>query len=73
MFYLTERSVTANQANAVLNETAELSMSPSMCTPMAELPHQREAVFSQADLWNMQKHMKTIHVTDRFPRTWEGL
>lgn len=73
MFYLTERCVTANKTNQVLNETANLSMNPSMRTPMAELPHQREAVFSQADLWNMQKHMKTIHVTDRFPRTWEGL
>ncbi|MBI2282201.1 MAG: hypothetical protein HYU71_00670 [Bacteroidetes bacterium] len=73
MFYLTERSATANKATTVLNETADLTMSPSMCIPMVELPHQREAVFSQADLWNMQKHMKTIHVTDRFPRTWEGL
>ncbi|MCA6451317.1 MAG: hypothetical protein IM584_13780 [Chitinophagaceae bacterium] len=73
MYYLTERCVTANKTNAVLNETADLSTNPSMCTSMTELPHQREAVFSQADLWNVQKHMKAIHVTDRFPRTWEGI
>jgi hypothetical protein len=31
-----------------------------------------ESVFCQADLWNLQKQMRRIHVTDRFPRTWEG-
>lgn len=31
-----------------------------------------ESVFCQADLWNLQKQMRKIHVTDRFPRTWEG-
>lgn len=30
------------------------------------------SVFCQADLWNLQKQMRRIHVTDRFPRTWEG-
>jgi hypothetical protein len=33
----------------------------------------RETVFCQADLWKVHRQMRTIHVTDRFPRTWEGL
>lgn len=38
-----------------------------------ESSHQNdESVFCQADLWNLQKQMRRIHVTDRFPRTWEG-
>ncbi len=32
-----------------------------------------QSVFCQADLWNLQKRMRRIHVTDRFPRTWEGV
>ncbi len=30
-----------------------------------------EQVFCQADLWKVHKQIRTIHVTDRFPRTWE--
>jgi hypothetical protein len=32
----------------------------------------QETVFSAADLWNLQRNQKTIHVTDRLPRTWEA-
>jgi len=30
-------------------------------------------VFCQADLWNIQRQRRTKHVTERLPRTWEGL
>ena len=29
-------------------------------------------VFCQADLWKIQRQMRTKHVTERLPRTWEG-
>lgn len=70
MYYLTERSVMAF--------TPSKNLTPST-TPLSPLTaerspekNERHAVFSQVDLWNLEKHMKTIHVTDRFPRTWEG-
>lgn len=70
MYYLTERSVMANDKNRVLAVTADrliASFREEVCVETG-----KEAVFTQVDLWNLQKQMKTIHVTDRFPRTWEG-
>ena len=71
MYYLTERSVMANEPETVLEQHEHhlYITAPSETMEAAE----KETVFSQADLWNLQKHMKTIHVTDRLPRTWEGL
>jgi hypothetical protein len=71
MYYLTERSVMANESNTVFAEIAGQLNNPSTEIICAENGH--EVVFSQVDLWNLQKQMKTIHVTDRFPRTWEGI
>lgn len=71
MYYLTERSVMANDMNTVFAETADPFTSQSMVNESVD--EEKEAVFSHVDLWHLQKNMKTIHVTDRFPRTWEGL
>lgn len=71
MYYLTERSVMANDKSRVLAVTEDRLIAPFRKDACEET--EKEAVFSQADLWNLQKHMKTIHVTDRFPRTWEGM
>lgn len=71
MYYLTERSVMANDKSRVLAATTNRLIAP--CRKDVCVEKEKEAVFSQADLWNLQKHMKTIHVTDRFPRTWEGI
>lgn len=70
MYYLTERSVMANDKSRVLAVMAERWIAPSRENVCVEM--EKEAVFTQVDLWNLQKHMKGIHVTDRFPRTWEG-
>ncbi|HEY1020223.1 MAG TPA: hypothetical protein VGE25_14550 [Sediminibacterium sp.] len=70
MYYLTERSVMANDKSRVLAATADRLIAPFRQAVCVET--EKEAVFTQVDLWNLQKHMKTIHVTDRFPRTWEG-
>lgn len=71
MYYLTERSVMANDMDRVFAETADPFTSQS--TENESEDQEREAVFSHVDLWHLQKNMKTIHVTDRFPRTWEGI
>jgi hypothetical protein len=71
MYYLTERSVMANDKSRVLVVTPDGEIVPSRQDASVET--EKEAVFTQVDLWNLQKQMKTIHVTDRFPRTWEGI
>lgn len=71
MYYLTEKSVLANGSETVLIQPEENLYLSEPGEAME--PQQKEAVFSTADLWNLQKQMKTIHVTDRLPRTWEGL
>ncbi len=71
MYYLTERSVMANDITAVFAEPANSLTSQSMENESED--QEKEAVFSHIDLWYLQKNMKTIHVTDRFPRTWEGI
>lgn len=70
MYYLTERSVMANEPETVLVQPEDHLYIPAPSEKMEAA--EKETVFSQADLWNLQKHMKTIHVTDRLPRTWEG-
>lgn len=70
MYYLSERSVMAFTPSKNLTPTT-IPFSPLAVGKFPE-KNERHAVFSQADLWNLQKHMKTIHVTDRLPRTWEG-
>lgn len=71
MYYLTERSVMANDKSRVLAVTPHGQIAPLRQDACVET--EKEVVFTQVDLWNLQKHMKTIHVTDRFPRTWEGI
>lgn len=71
MYYLTERSVMANDKSRVLAAPADRLIAPFRKEIYVE--RERESVFTQVDLWNLQKQMKTIHVTDRFPRTWEGI
>ena len=71
MYYLTERSVMANGITAVFTERADQFPLQSMENEFED--QEKEAVFSHVDLWHLQKNMKTIHVTDRFPRTWEGI
>lgn len=71
MYYLTERSVMANDKSRALAATADRLITPFRQDAYVE--NEKEAVFTQVDLWNLQKQMKTIHVTDRFPRTWEGI
>ena len=71
MYYLTERSVLANGSETALIQAEEHPGIPER-GEVIEL-QEKEIVFSTADLWNLQKHMKGIHVTDRLPRTWEGL
>lgn len=70
MYYLTEKCVTANDTERISGEAVRFLTDGS--TDNHHTESDRESVFAQADLWNLQKHMKTIHVTDRFPRTWEG-
>ena len=41
--------------------------------PVADSKEIRMHVFCQADLWNIQRQMRIKHVTERLPRTWEGL
>ncbi len=70
MHYLTEKSGAKQnlQTSQVSANVSEADIPESVM----EIALEKETIFSQADLWNLQKHMKTIHVTDRFPRTWEG-
>lgn len=70
MYYLTERSVMANDKSRVLAAITNGEVTSFGQNAGEEMD--KEAVFTQVDLWNLQKQMKTIHVTDRFPRTWEG-
>lgn len=41
--------------------------------PAADIKDTGPHVFCQADLWNIQRQMRTRHVTERLPRTWEGI
>lgn len=70
MYYIANYSVVSSENIPVLSdnypETKEIEIHAD------EIVEFKEAVFCQADLWNLHKHARTIHVTDRLPRTWEG-
>jgi hypothetical protein len=69
MYYIANFSVLA------ANEQRELSLqiTDSVDEISCGSDESKEPVFCQADLWNLHRHQKTIHITDRFPRTWEGI
>ena len=71
MYYIANYSVVSmDQVPVVSDNFPELSDNETLVDEVAEC---KELVFCQADLWNLHKRSRTIHVTDRFPRTWEGL
>lgn len=70
MQFLTEKSVLADRQELAASEAAKQFI--ELSAESISVPVEKKVVFSQVDLWKLQKHMKTIHVTDRFPRTWEG-
>lgn len=70
MQFLTEKSVLASSQELAASKAAKQFI--ELSAERISVPVEKKVVFSQVDLWKLQKHMKTIHVTDRFPRTWEG-
>lgn len=71
MYYIANYSVISLDTVPVVSDNfPELSGSETLVDEITEC---KEPIFCQADLWNLHKHSRTIHVTDRLPRTWEGL
>lgn len=71
MYYLANFSVVSiNQIPAISRNGSELDEGDSFRMHENE---SKKPVFSQVDLWNLQRHMRTIHVSDRIPRIWEGV
>lgn len=71
MYYIANFSVLSLEKEQPISEKNKLSNACAM--PEANNKEMRELVFCQADLWNVHRQMRTTHVTDRLPRTWEGL
>ena len=71
MYYITNHSVDSSENIPVISDNFPEAIEQEIM--VEELATCKEPVFCQADLWNLHKHSKTIHVTDRLPRTWEGL
>lgn len=68
MYLLTYFSETANQkllnaANEQEDASVEESKENAGCT--------KEHIFISADLWNVHKHRKDFHTTDRILHSWE--
>ena len=71
MYYIANFSVVSmDRAPVGSDNFPELTDSETLVDKITEC---KETVFCQADLWNLHKHSRTIYVTDRLPRTWEGL
>ena len=71
MYYIANFSIISLEDKPVVSES---NAETNTCGVFTENDKKlKETVFCQADLWNVHRRMRTIHVTDRFPRTWEGL
>lgn len=71
MYYLANFSVVSiDQMSTISINSSELDDGDILSMNENE---SRKTIFSQVDLWNLQRHMRTIHVSNRIPRTWEGL
>lgn len=71
MYYIANFSVISRNNEAVMpfhNTDVNTTLNPAVDIREIGMP-----VFCQADLWNIQRQMRTKHVTERLPRTWEGL
>ncbi len=71
MYYIANHSVVSSENIPVISDNFPETNGQEILVD--ELAAFKDPVFCQADLWNLHKHSRTIHVTDRLPRTWEGL
>ncbi len=70
MYYLANFSVVSiDQMSTISINCSELDDGDILSMKENE---SRKTIFSLVDLWNLQRHMRTIHVSNRIPRTWEG-